>query len=62
MNRTDTLKELDSAIVHLGRVLENLNQMGATYSMCLRVESKINRLCDLRVDIMQADLILKDGE
>lgn len=61
MDRTDAVIELDTALDHLDKVLEMLNRMGATYSMCDRLRTKINQLTDLRVDIMQADL-LQEGE
>lgn len=60
-NRTDAVIQLDFALDHLDKVLEMLNRMGATYSMCDRLRTKINQLTDLRVDIMQADL-LQEGE
>ena len=61
MNRMDAIVELDRAIDQLEKVKEMLNQMGATYSMSLRVETKITQLTDLRVDIMQADLLQEDA-
>lgn len=57
MDRTDAVIELDTALDHLDKVLEMINSMGATYSLCDRLRTKINQLTDLRVDIMQADLL-----
>lgn len=55
-SRYDAVIQLGLALDHLDQVLEMLNQMGATYSMCDRLRTKINQLTDLRVDVMQADL------
>ena len=60
MNRTDAIVKLDEALVRLDNVLEMLIQLGATYSLCNRLRTKINQLDDLRVDIMQADLLQED--
>ena len=60
MDRYDAVIQLDFALDHLDKVLEMLNRMGATYSTCDRLRVKINQLTDLRVDIMQADLLQED--
>ena len=59
--RLDAVIYLDRAIDALQGVKLLMDSMGATYSMSERIESRLRELTDLRVDIMQADL-LREGE
>lgn len=56
MTRIDTIIQLDSAIDQLKGVQERMIDMACTSSMDRRINALINKLEDLRVDILQADL------
>lgn len=56
MNRLDTIIDLDEAIAKIERVQEQLLFMVCTESMTNRLDTLLNKLEDLRVDILQADL------
>ena len=60
MNRTDAIVKIDEALDRLEEVRDILEQLGGTYYMCERIRTKIEQLEDLRVDIMQADLLQED--
>ena len=59
-NRYDAVVKIDEALDRLEQALQMIDQMGATYSLCNRLYNKISQLNDLRVDIMQADLLQED--
>jgi hypothetical protein len=56
MNRLEAIITVDTAAIQLEQVAEALATMGATYSMCSRVQNLVRMLDDLRVDIGQCDL------
>lgn len=57
MNRTEAVIQLDVAIERIEAVGAMLSRMGCTYNMMNRLQTEVARLEDLRVDIMQADLL-----
>lgn len=61
MNRLDTIIDLDEAIAKIERVQEQLLFMVCTESMTNQLDTLLNKLEDLRVDILQADLPGEQG-
>ena len=61
MTRVETVSTVDYVAMKMEHVAEALNTMGATYSMISRVQNLIAKLDELRVDIMQCDLLNEGG-
>lgn len=60
MDRTDAVIAIDHACDGLEQAMAVLNGLGASYSMQQRLTSLLAKLEDLRVDVMQCDLLTEE--